>query len=245
MTAKTPDLAPPSRPPTLKAHAYALIRDAILAGKHRPGARLNESQLARDLNISRIPVREALMQLQEHGLVTNLERRGMFVTALSEDEAGQMNGLRIVLEAEAIRLCRARMTRPLAARLIALVEQLEKTAAAGETEQANLELEFHRTVSKAAGNPHLSRTLDALTALLFIQAPGSNTGKAAPPPHRILLDAILGPGDVVAEAAVIRFLKARFDRPEAYSSFAGAELTPLGSPQVSEVKPAVSRPRIL
>ncbi len=51
-------------------------------------------------------MREALSQLQEQGLVMNHERRGMFVVQLSNDEVQQINSLRMVLEAEAMRLAR-------------------------------------------------------------------------------------------------------------------------------------------
>lgn len=50
-------------PSTLRAHVVKMLSADILAGKYRPGDRLNESQIARELNISRIPVREALSQL--------------------------------------------------------------------------------------------------------------------------------------------------------------------------------------
>src|ERR1700749_4133785 len=99
-----------SAPSTLRAHVVRLLRSEILAGKYRPGDRLNESQIARELNISRIPVREALSQLHEQGLVMNRERRGMFVTHLGEDEVQQINSLRLVLETEALRLAQANMT---------------------------------------------------------------------------------------------------------------------------------------
>ncbi len=69
-------------PSTLRNHVLRELRARIVAGRYKPGERLNESRLARELNISRIPIREALSQLQEQGLVTNHERRGMFVTKL-------------------------------------------------------------------------------------------------------------------------------------------------------------------
>ena len=73
-------------PTTLKSHILRLLRQAILSGRYPPGSRLNESQLAREFSISRIPIREALMQLQESGLVTNHARRGMFVTRLTDED---------------------------------------------------------------------------------------------------------------------------------------------------------------
>ena len=78
-------------PPTLRAHVVKMLSAGILSGKYKPGDRLNESQIARELNISRIPVREALSQLQEQGLVQNRERRGMFVTNIGDEEVLQIS----------------------------------------------------------------------------------------------------------------------------------------------------------
>ena len=69
---------------TLRDHTVGLITEAIFSGKIRPGERLNESQLARDLRVSRAPVREALQQLQEQSLIVNVPRRGMFVVNLDQ-----------------------------------------------------------------------------------------------------------------------------------------------------------------
>ena len=88
----------PGAPPTLRAHVVQMLSAGILSGKYKPGDRLNESQIARELNISRIPVREALSQLQEQGLVQNRERRGMFVTNITTEEVLQISSLRLILE---------------------------------------------------------------------------------------------------------------------------------------------------
>src|SRR6201996_482943 len=108
-------------PTTLKSHIFQGLRDAIVSGRYRPGDRLNETHIAREFGISRIPVREALMQLQEHGLVMNLERRGMFVTRLTEEDVQRINGMRIVLEAEALKLCRLKLSKVDAKRLTDIV----------------------------------------------------------------------------------------------------------------------------
>src|SRR3954463_16618894 len=112
-------------PTTLRAHVVKILSAGILSGKYRPGDRLNESQIARELNISRIPVREALSQLQEQGLVQNRERRGMFVTNIGPEEVLQISSLRLILETEALRLARARMTPEILAELEGLVAQME------------------------------------------------------------------------------------------------------------------------
>src|ERR1700733_10948862 len=112
-------------PTTLRAHVVKMLSAGILSGKYRPGDRLNESQIARELNISRIPVREALSQLQEQGLVQNRERRGMFVTNIGPEEVLQISSLRIVLETEALRLAHKNMTPEILGSLEKLVERME------------------------------------------------------------------------------------------------------------------------
>ncbi len=250
MTATITNLATVSRPMTLKAHVYSLIRDAIVTGKYKPGARLNESQLARELNISRIPIREALMQLHEHGLVMNHERRGMFVTELAEDDVQQINSLRVVLEAEALRLCRARMTRQLAAKLTALVDQMERVNDSNEIDSAALDLEFHRTIWRATGNPYLAKTMESLTTVLFAHTALENVSKDdlhwRLNHHRALLDVALGRSEITAEEAVIRHLKMHYVDPEAYSSFTSVEqLKRTDNAHDAAGKSPISRPRNL
>ena len=58
--------------------------EAVLSGRLKAGSRLNESQLSRELHVSRAPIREALKQLQEQGLVVHQPRRGMFVVSLKK-----------------------------------------------------------------------------------------------------------------------------------------------------------------
>jgi DNA-binding GntR family transcriptional regulator len=61
-----------------------MLPDAIIGRKISLGEKLNESQLTRDLHVGRAPVREAMQQLQEPGLIVNVPRRGMFVVSLDE-----------------------------------------------------------------------------------------------------------------------------------------------------------------
>ena len=152
--------------PSLRAHVVKILSAGILSGKYKPGDRLNESQIARELSISRIPVREALSQLQEQGLVQNRERRGMFVTDIGPEEVVQIASLRLVLETEVMRLAKARMTSEVLARLETQLAQMDAWDGT-LLEAAALDLEFHRTLWKASGNPYLERALNALAVPLF------------------------------------------------------------------------------
>jgi DNA-binding GntR family transcriptional regulator len=225
-----PDLAPPaaaseqrSTPSTLKSHIFQQLREAIVSGRYRPGDRLNESQLAREFGISRIPVREALMQLQEHGLVMNLERRGMFVTRLSEEDVQRINSLRVVLEAEALKLCRLKISTKDAARLTDIVERMEAWTERTEMDAAALDLEFHRALWEAAGNPYLTKALDSIVTSLFAHKALENVSADVKRwmlhHHRALLDVALGKSNIEAEAAIIIHMRTGYNEPERFSSY--------------------------
>ncbi len=79
-----PLLRPIAARATLKEDIAELLANSILSNKFQPGQRLNESELARQLKVSRAPIREALQQLQEQGLIIQNPRRGMFVVILKD-----------------------------------------------------------------------------------------------------------------------------------------------------------------
>lgn len=209
-------------PSTLRTYVIKTLRAQILEGRYRPGERLNESQIARELNISRIPVREALSQLQEQGLVMSHERRGMFVMQLSEDEVQQINSLRLVLEAEAMRLARARMTPELLAELTDLVEQMESWDGP-LLEAAALDRRFHAVIWRASGNPYLARALDSLTTSLFAHKALEHASRELRRwrlnHHRELLEVVAG-GNADPQLALLAHLRMAYNQPERYSSLA-------------------------
>lgn len=217
--------APPSEATselTLRAQLVRTLRGQILSGKYRPGERLNESQIARELNISRIPVREALSQLHEQGLIMNHERRGMFVVKLSPDEVQQINSLRLVLETEAMRLARARMTPAVLAELTELVDEMERWDGP-LLDAAALDLKFHAVIWRAAGNPYLEHTLDKLTTSLFahkaLEHVSQEIRRWRLNHHRLLLD-VVASGDADPQMAMLQHLRMAYNEPERFSSLA-------------------------
>ncbi len=207
-------------PSTLRNHIQRKIRERILDGTFKPGDRLNESHLAREFNSSRIPVREALSQLQEQGLVMSLERRGMFVIKLSETEVQQINSMRIILEAEAMKLARANMTPEIMAELQDLVAQMD--AWEGPlADAAALDRRFHAVIWRAAGNPYLERTLDSLTTSLFAHKTLEHVTREIRRwrlnHHRELLEVIAG-GTTDPQMALLTHLRMAYSEPEKFSS---------------------------
>jgi len=232
--------APETTPSTLRVHVLKTLRADILSGRYKPGDRLNESEIARQLNISRIPIREALSQLQEQGLVMNHERRGMFVTHLNREEEQQINSLRIVLETEAMRLARARMTPEIEAELSGLVDQMEAWDGA-LLEAAALDLQFHRVIWRASGNAYLERCLDSLTTSLFAHKALEHVSREIRRwrlnHHRALLDVVVGPSATDPQSAILTHLRMAYTEPERFSSLG------VGSAASTEPAPPAAAPR--
>jgi len=231
MTAVTERTVDPAPSATLKSQVVQKLREAILSGEYGPGDRLNEARLAHEFNISRIPIREALIQLQESGLVMNHERRGMCVTKLSEEDIQRINSARLVMETEAVWLARANMTPEIAAKLENVVERMENMANP-LFESAALDLEFHRTIWDASGNPYLAKALDTLLSQLFAHKALEHRifARSAPPRareemrvwrvghHNELLNVLLGRTDTDPRDAILNHLRSGFEAPERFSS---------------------------
>ncbi len=88
---------------TLAGAIVERVRQEILSGEHEPGAQLRQDALAAAYGVSRIPVREALLQLEAEGLVAIEPHRGAVVTPLSPDEINDVFELRLMLEPRLIR----------------------------------------------------------------------------------------------------------------------------------------------
>ncbi len=181
---------------TLRENIAGVLADAILAGKFKPGARLNESALGRQLQVSRAPIREALNQLHEQGLLVNKPRRGMFVVSLSDDDIRKINDLRLLLEAEALLLCRGNLTPQAEHKLSQQLDRMERTGATSALEAVRMDLNFHRTIWTQSGNEFLEKTLTSLTAPLFafsiVRKQPSEQTRMILDSHRPLMDFIQG-----------------------------------------------------
>ena len=181
---------------SFKDQAVELLTDRIMSGKIKPGERLNESSLSQQLRISRAPIREALQQLLEQGLVLNIPRRGMFVVSLEKEDVQKINSLRLVLESEALRLARISMPPPKVKKLAQLLKQIEDNKPAPTNDSVRLDMEFHRTIWSSTGNEYLEKTLTSLTAPLFahrmVTFALTETPRLVLDTHRPMFDFVVG-----------------------------------------------------
>jgi DNA-binding GntR family transcriptional regulator len=136
--------------------ASELIREAILYGKLAPGERLKEEQLARDLGISRTPVREALLLLTAEGLIESIPNRGAVVRSYTTDELAEMYDLRALLESYAARRAATRISRPALAELARSCTRFRAARLVHDIKaQTRENLAFHFGIAEAAGTPKL------------------------------------------------------------------------------------------
>jgi DNA-binding GntR family transcriptional regulator len=209
---------------TLKALVVDRIREEIVSGRYKPGERLNESKLAREFKVSRIPVREALTKLHEQGLLMNHPRRGMFVNTLSEEDTQKINSVRIVLEAEALKLCRAKLTKERERHLDKLVVRMEQWERGSELDAAALDLEFHKAFWIYSDNNYLERTLSSLVPVLLahhaLDSIGHELVRWRLNHHRALLEVIQGTSKQTPEEAILVHLRIAYNNPERFSSLA-------------------------
>ncbi len=139
--------------------ATDLIREAIMDGRLRPGQRLTEEGLARDLRISRTPVREALRVLQTEGLVEWAPYQGSTVRSYAVEDIDDMYELRALLEGHAARRAAQRITRDDVTRLRESCDRLE---ALGDATEENVQeiveenMLFHTLILDAAGSRRLA-----------------------------------------------------------------------------------------
>lgn len=95
---------------TLAERAFAALHDGIVSGQLAPGQRLRIDELAAVLQVSHLPIREAIRQLESRGLVQHTPHRGARVTELSLDDLRQLYDARLLIEPEVIRRAAAKFT---------------------------------------------------------------------------------------------------------------------------------------
>lgn len=156
--ATAPILPPLDDQAQLTGRVHAVLRDAIVSGRLAPGARIKQELVARDLGVSRTPVREALHLLESDGLVHLIPRRGAVVQALTHDDARDLCEMRLWLEPEAAALGTQRAT----PRERREVERLAERTRARSTDAFRLNRDFHRGLCAASQNRILLRTLDGI-----------------------------------------------------------------------------------
>ena len=146
---------------------YEKLISSILSGDLLPGDRLREIDLAKRLNVSRTPVREAMRRLEADGLITHKPRIGAEVRTLTQEEIVELYEMRIVLEATAAQMAAKHTSKAEIHTLKTLNAQMMQVAT-DPYKVAMLNRKFHGCILSAARNRFLSQSHNSLSHALVL-----------------------------------------------------------------------------
>jgi DNA-binding GntR family transcriptional regulator len=160
------------RSKSLADEVVTRLNDAILKGQLKPGEKVVEATLSRQMDVSRAPIREAIRMLVERGLLVQVPRRGVFVREYSTREIEEINELRLAIEVGALSNA---MSGGFPLQLDALHDTMEAEGRSG----LERELEIHRTIVQLYPNEHFLRAYDGVANELRVATPGTKIDKVS------------------------------------------------------------------
>jgi DNA-binding GntR family transcriptional regulator len=166
------------QPEALLSYIEKQIKQSVVSGELKPGAKLSPSAVAANLGVSHIPVREALTSLAASGYLEHKPRVGFFVRTLSPEDLADIYHWREILEREAFTMAIPQLTGDDIEEMRRLCSQMRKlTASAQRREYLALNRQFHFIAFRRSGSDRLLRFL---TYLWDAAAPYTFTGLVNP-----------------------------------------------------------------
>ena len=145
---------------TTAVEVTRILRERILKGRYPANSFIRQELIAQELGVSRLPVREALAQLEAEGLVIREKYRGALVPELSMTEIQEIYDLRLMIEPYLLREAIARMT---PGQLATLKDVIHRSRQAEDTTAwAGLNVDFHRSLYAMADRPLAMQLLENL-----------------------------------------------------------------------------------
>jgi len=148
----------------MSRHVAGYIRDLIVSGQMKPGERLRLEPLARALDASTTPIREALLLLETEGLVKSEPRRGFYVLSLSPRDIEDIFDVHAVIAGRLAERAARQLTETQLNELAELDISIRLAVERGQPETVEqLNYAFHRIINRAAGSPMLAQLLGRTT----------------------------------------------------------------------------------
>jgi DNA-binding GntR family transcriptional regulator len=186
-------IRPLQRPVPLRQSVYDALIDLIVGGDLPPGQHMVETDLARQLGVSRQPIREALHRMEAEGWVDLRPSQGAFVHVPTDQEVDELLDVRALLEAETARLAAGRATPEAIARLREICGEGEAATEADDFGRAVAANDaFHAGVAGIAGNSVLAELADIIGRRVqwYYGVVAPTRGHASWAEHDELIDAI-------------------------------------------------------
>lgn len=172
------------------------LKAAILSGHFEPGERLGEERLASRMQVSRGPIREALVQLERQGIVVIKRNKGAFVAQLTREDLDELYTLRRVIERLALQRAVEFSTERDLFQMQKLVDEIAAHHRLGISEQvaADLDLKFHDLVYQAARHRRLNETWQMMRPQIHILLLSRNVA------HQDFRDMVVGAHQDIVDA---------------------------------------------
>jgi DNA-binding GntR family transcriptional regulator len=152
---------------TIKEQVYEVVKKEILDGKYKPGERIHELQIAKRLEVSRSPVREAIKELIGEGLLVSVPNKSITVKKLSVKEINEIFEFRNITEKYAIEKTIGNLDGRIERKLNTIKRDLKKNYDAGNLRQyCGIDSELHRFLIEASGNELLVKVVGNAMALI-------------------------------------------------------------------------------
>jgi DNA-binding GntR family transcriptional regulator len=146
----------------LSDSVYETLLEGIISGKLASGSIVSEVSLAKQLEVSRTPVHDALRQLAKDGLVEQRAGRRAIITTFTKEDVHDIYEMRKLLEGESARRAATRIDRSTIATLRGMGDELRSSADQTDylTRWADFDEEFHNAIAKASGSVRLCQDID-------------------------------------------------------------------------------------
>jgi len=136
------------------------IRSAIISGRIKPGDKISEAGLSREMNISRYPIREAFRYLEKEGLVYTIPYKGTFVVKFTIRDIEEIFKLRSAIEILAVEEIIKNINEDILNKLSKILDEMKKQKSI--TGHVTKDLEFHKTICELSGNKRLLKIWEDL-----------------------------------------------------------------------------------
>ncbi len=206
---------------------FNLIEHEITSSNYIPGAKLNISKISEELNVSRTPVREALIKLAELGLVNKSgDKQGFYVSELKSHDIVKIYFIRSAIESKAAFLCASQKNYPNIDKLTTLAENISKPFSFEKL--SAIDTEFHNLIVLSCGNKYLIEIYNLMlnkfkrvrTAnLKRLTEHDKNATQKTSAEHNAVVNCIASNMPELAEKEMVNHLKSAYNDTFLYSKF--------------------------
>lgn len=179
----------------LREMVYEELKMQILTGAIVPGTRMMEVELAKEIGVSRTPIREAIRKLEKEGLVTIEPRRGAYASQISTEDMVEILEVRQNMEGLAAFFAASRMQPEQLTELKEISEHYNAAVQSGDMEEMiKHDTRFHRIIVESCNNKILVQMIEQLQELVlrfrYIYYDNFRRAENMPEEHQLILDAI-------------------------------------------------------